>query len=329
MQILINREMILEEERMAQFNALVQTLQSSVLAIQKDMATETKIYHEMKTLSSKLDRDSTSARQLGKLIVRKQALLDIESELLVDLKACASESKKAFLDCERRYKSMQSVLDTVCQPVKSLESKVYDWSDIDIMESVLAEAANDVEQSEAKLTSLRERIEYALLQKDAILLDSVKMQQKSNENGSYNERISNASLSVSDFQGKNDTDVMKQLAVSLTNATLSGTKATAFALKTLIDAVSAKEFSMTADLARVKATQVSFGSNETFKETAREALDSIVDTTKVFFEKAAVSDASLEARQSVQNVTDELISAANAVTVLGKRAYQKLMNQED
>lgn len=329
MQILINRELILEEERMAQFNILVQNLQSSSLAIQKDMASETKIYHEMKALRSKLDRGSTS-KQLDKLIARKEDLLGIESDLLSDLKQCALETKQAFLECERRYKSMQTVLDTVCRPVRSL-TRNYDWSDLDIMETVLTEATKDVEQSEARLMGLRERIEYALMQKDAILSESVTVQPKANEKQNEIARNNSSSsiLKFSDLQDKNDADVIKQIAISLGNATYSGSKATALALKTILEAVSTKEVSMAADHARVKTNQVNFGSNETFKESARAALDSIVDTTKVFFKKAVVSEASREAGASVQNVTNELMSAANALSVLGTRAYKKLLNQLD
>ena len=325
MQVLINREMILEEERMAQFNILVRNLQSSALAIRQDMAAETKIYHEMRALRTKLDGDSTSARQLDKLIVRKQELLDIESGLLEDLNACSSDTKRAFSDCERRYRSMQAVLDTVCKPVKTLETRDYNWSDIDIMESVLIEAAKDVEQSELSLMSLKNRIDFALQQKDAILRASVTMHHRSNNTTENNK---SAILKFTDLQDKDDTDVIKQLAISLGNATYSGSKATAFALKTILDAVSAKEVSLAADLARARTNQVNFGSNETFKETARAALDSIVDTTKVFFEMAAVSDASREAGASVQNVTNELISAANAVSVLSNRAYKKFLGQQ-
>lgn len=237
MQILINREMILEEERMTQFNMLVQNLQSSSLAIREDIATETKIIHEMKALRSKLHSDSSSAVQLDMLIVRKHELLCIESELLNDLKLYAHESKKAFTACEVRYKLMQSVLDTVCRPVNTSDNN-YDWSDIDKMETVLTEATDDVEQSEVLLTTLRKRIEFALMRKDAISMESALMQ-RSQTKGRDIGRNSSISLKKSDLQGKNNTDVMKQLAVSLTNATLSGSKATAFALKTFIDAVSA------------------------------------------------------------------------------------------
>jgi hypothetical protein len=322
MQILINREMILEEERMAQFNLLVLRLQSSALAIQKDMATEIKIYHEMKALNRKLDGDSTSAKHLCKLIVRKQELLKIESDLLKELVTCTSESKQAFYDCERRYKSMQTALDNVCRPATILAGTNYDWSDIDTMETVLAEATKDIEKSQSKLETLRQRMEFALEQKDAILLQSDDIIQPSTTKSE-----SSSVLALSDLQNQNDTDIIRQLAVSLTNATLSGSKATAFALKTLIDAVSAQEVGTAANIARAKTTQVSFGSNETFKETARAALDSIVDTTKVFFEKAAASDASFDASVSIQNFTDEISTAANAVSLLGSRAYRKVFDQ--
>jgi hypothetical protein len=320
MQILINREMILEEERMAQFNLLVQRLQSSALAIQKDMATETKIYHEMEALNRKLDDESTPAKQLCNLIVLKQELLDVESDLLKELETCTSESKQAFYDCERRYKSMQSALDNVCRPARILAGSNYDWSDIDIMETVLAEATEDIEKSQLRLETLRQRMEFALRQKDAILLQSDNVQpSKSKSEGS-------SFIALSDLQSQNDTDVIRQLAVSLTNATLSGGKATAFALKTLLDAVSAQEVGMAAHIAREKTNQVIFGSNET-KEAARAAIDSIVDTTKVFFEKAASSDASIDASVNVQNFTNELLTAANAVSLLGGRAYRKIFDQ--
>ena len=313
MQILLNREIILEEERMAQFNVLVQNLQSSALVVQKDMATETKIYQEMKSLQTKLESDSDSAKHLEVLIARKQELLDVEADLLNDLKACVCDTKQAFIDCEKRYKSMHAVLDTICRPVQT------DWSNIDSLEIILEEAARNVEQTEAKLMGLREKIASVMIQKDNIFYESVDVRL---------DRNSGSILKFSDLKDKDDTDLLKELALSLGNATYNGSKATALAIKSLLNAVSTKEVRNAANLDEVRPNHTSNGSNQTFKENARTALDSIVDDTKIVLEKAVLSDASKEAGAGFQNVSNDLMSAANVASMLGGRAYRKFWNLE-
>ncbi|KAL3784296.1 hypothetical protein HJC23_004960 [Cyclotella cryptica] len=336
MQALIYREMDLEEERMAQFNSLVENLKASAQAIKEDIASENEILYEMKALRSKLDGDSTSARQLDRLILRKQDLLSVESDLLKDLDQCTFDTRQAFMNCERRRNTMQDVLERVSCSVQFLESRECDWSDIDVMEVVLSEATQEVEESEARIVNLKDRIHFAQMKKDEILRESVDMQQPDSDvdAAAYDPlvdlaRNSSSIVKLSDLLEKDHIDVVKQLAVSLGNATYSGSKATALALKTLLEAVTAKEGGVAADIARMKTNPVDFQGNATFKETARAAIDSIVDTTKVFLEQAASSEANKEARKSMRNVTNELVSAANAVSVLGTRAYQRLLQQKD
>jgi hypothetical protein len=116
---------------------------------------------------------------------------------------------------------------------------------------------------------------------------------------------------------------------SLGNATHSGSNATALALKTLVDALTTKEVGMAADIARMKTIEGDVWGDATFDETSFSALDSKVGKTKVFLEQAASSEANKESRKSMKFVTDEIISAANAVSVLGTNAYQKLWKHKE
>ena len=211
-------------------------------------------------------------------------------------------------------------------------------ADIDIMESVLDEAARDVEDSKVRVDGLKSRIEDCLLQKDAILHESVDiaadMQQDKEPNDNQHsvkleKSASGSILMYSDLQNKDDIDVMKQLSISLSNATYRGSKATVLALKTIFQAAYTKEVGQAVELAKTVTSQLNFGSNETFKESARTALDSIVDTTKVFLKMACASDSTREAGESMKNVANELIFVVNAVSVLGTRAFQKFANQKN
>jgi hypothetical protein len=211
--------------------------------------------------------------------------------------------------------------------------------DIDIMESVLDEAARDAEDSKVRVDGLKSRIEDCLLQKDAILHESVDIaadmqQDKEPNDNQHSEKLekstSGSILMYSDLQqNKDDIDGTKQLAISLSNATYSGSKATVLALKTIFQAAYTKEVGQAVEFAETVTSQLNFGRNETFNESVRAALDSIVDTTKVFLKMACASDSTREAGESMKNVANELIFAVNAVSVLGTRAFQKFANQKN
>ena len=130
------------------------------------------------------------------------------------------------------------------------------------------------------------------MQKGVILCESVNMHQTDNgvdaaadvlvEHTQNNVAI----LKLSPLQEQDDTDVMKQLVISLGNATYSGSKATSLALK--MEAVTAKEVGIAIDSACIKTNQGDFEGDSTFKETTQASLDSFVDITKVFLDQAVM-----------------------------------------
>ena len=103
------------------FQHSVKNLKASTQAMKKVISLETAILHEMKTLRSKLDGHSISERQLDRLIQLKQELLSTELDLLNDLNQGTSEAWQTFVNCKRRYKTMQDVLDSVCRSVQLLD----------------------------------------------------------------------------------------------------------------------------------------------------------------------------------------------------------------
>ena len=121
----------------------------------------------MKALRSNLEENSSSAAQLDALILQKQDMLTIESFLLDDLKQCIMETKQAFDECEERSKATRMVLERIDHPANENE-----WADIDDMETILAAAEKDVKESELRVAALKNRIDLALIEKNAILRGS-------------------------------------------------------------------------------------------------------------------------------------------------------------
>ena len=329
MKDLIIIELSLEDERKSQFKLLANNLKASIKAIENDIHSEKKILGEMIELRFKLKENSGSASQLDELLIQKNHLLSIEEKLLEDLNQCIVETRRAMEDCELRSSAMEQVLDKIDRPILDAlnrdEQRQYVWSDIDDMEIVLEEATQDVSASEVRVAALKKRIDYALMEKDAILCAGTQTRNTKDSNKMVSSRgARSVEINLSDLQGWNDTDVVKQLAVSIGNATFSGSKAAIFALKTFIDAASNQEVTMVASAACDKSKMISTATNDTFKELAGDALDSYVDTAKKFFEKASSNDAGREAQLNLNDATKELMTAANAIAALGMRAYQKL-----
>jgi hypothetical protein len=325
MKELIFREMDLEDERKAQFNLLVQNLNGAVKTIEQDILSETKIVDEMKALRSNLEENSSSAAQLDALILQKQDMLTIESFLLDDLKQCIMETKQAFDECEERSKATRMVLERIDHPANENE-----WADIDDMETILAAAEKDVKESELRVAALKNRIDLALIEKNAILRGSETRANARNVVAASQGAIlkwngdSGVIVKLSDLQ---ETDILKQFAISIGNATICGGKATLLALKTLIHASSDEQVKFSADEAFKKTKLVSTASNETFKENASAALDAFVDTAKLFFEKASTNEDGKAAGENLSGGSKELMSAANAFAALGTRTYKKLFDR--
>lgn len=321
---LIVKELSLEIKRGSQFHLLVDNLQKSIKAITKDIASEKKIAKEMRELRSRLNDSSASASQLDKLLVQKEDLLSVEKKLLYDLNQCIVETRQTLYDCEKRAHKMKNVLTKI--DTSSLDAC---WSDIDEMENVLNEVAYDVSTSEARVASLRERIAQILIEKDAILKSDAN-EEKEISGSSYNDWNSGGSVVVklSELQEWNDTEVFKQFAVSLGNATFSGSKAAVFAIKTFIEAASNEKETLNAEQARQKSKIIGAASNETFKESTKSALDAFVDTAKVYFETASSIDTGKRATSNLDDVTKELTTVANTIGALGIRVFRKMKGRK-
>lgn len=317
---LIVKELSLEIERGSQFVLLIDNLETSIKAIKQDFASEKKIAEEMRELQSKLKDSSATASQLNNLLVQKENLLSVEEKLLHDLNLCIVETRQTLHDCENRAHKMKDVLDMLDS--SSLDAYMFD---IDDVETVLNEAAYDVCTSEARVASLKQRIAQALIQKDAILNSYANKEEESSD-CSYNSWNSGGSVVVklSELQEWNNTEVFKQLAVSLGNATFSGSKAAVFALKTFIEAASNEKVALNAGQACQKSKLIGAATNETFKEVTRSALDAFVDTAKVYIKTATSIDTANKATLNLGDATKELTTVANAISALGIRFFHKM-----
>lgn len=122
--------------------------------------------------------------------------------------------------------------------------------------------------------------------------------------------------------------MFKQFAVSLRNATFSGSKAAVFAIKTFIEAASNEKVTLSAEQARQKSKKISAGSNETFKEASKSALDAFVDTAKAYFETASSIDTCKRATSNLDDATKELTTVANTIGALGIRVFHRMKGRK-
>jgi hypothetical protein len=236
---LLVSEIELEATREEQIVQLMNALQESIAAKEYDIANEKKITNEMADVRSKL-KPGIVAQTLDHLVEQKRKVGAIEQELVNDLFECLLELQIILEDARARAATIDAVLNRMVRP-ETQASTPYEWRDIEAMEMVLERAAEDVIASEKRIRKLGQQIEDALVKRSVVLGDDLPPSlAKAAQRTAARKFRNKLKLDVegfSDLKGKDEEELLRMLAKSVSCATLASSQVAIYGLKAVLEAM--------------------------------------------------------------------------------------------
>ena len=234
---LLVSEIELEAAREEQIVQLMNALQESIAAKEYDIANEKKITNEMADVRSKL-KPGIVAQTLDHLVEQKRKVGAIEQELVNDLFECLLELQIILEDARARAATIDAVLNRMVRPTTQA-STPYEWRDIEAMEMVLERAAEGVIASEKRIRKLGQQIEDALVKRTVVLGDDLPPSlAKAAQRTAARKFRNKLKLDVegfSDLKGKDEEELLRMLAKSVSCATLASSQAAIYGLKAVLE----------------------------------------------------------------------------------------------
>jgi hypothetical protein len=321
---LLVAEIELEVKRQEDMVQLMDSLQELVAAKECDIAEDKKIANEMIDVRSKL-KDGLIAENLDKEVEQKLSLAAIDHELVNDLFGCLIDLQSLLEDAQDRSACTSQSLEDFVRP-ETRESNPYDWSDIERMELVLEQAADNVAGAETRIRELSARIDSALVDKVLVLGEDVppgmaKLARKAAARASIKKAITLADIDmdemdlegVTELQGMNEKELVSNLGKSVGSTTVEGSKAAAFSLKSMFDSMTGK-------------TSIGDTAGQNMDELAEDDEDSSAivpsgDSTDKGSEPSG-TDSSEAANEALKETTKGLLDSLMAAAALSVKMFR-------
>lgn len=204
-----------------------------IAAKEAEISNDQQIANEMIDIQSK-EKDGAIAKDMDRLINQKLDAAEIEQELVDDLFECRAFLQNRMADARYRVAYTKQALEGLARERPDSRSfEPYSWADIDDMELVLEQAADNVDGAAERIRMLSRRINIALVKRAIILEEEVPVGlSKGGQRGIRNLLSSPAvDLDINDFLKMGDSD-RKEFFTRLTE---SGSKAAADGFKSLLD----------------------------------------------------------------------------------------------
>jgi len=163
----------LEVERIESMDRLVESLEELIAAKQVEMTNDREIANEMIDIQSK-QKDGAIAANMDKLIDQKLSAADIEQELVDDMFECRAYLQNKIEEAQYRVSYTKQALEGLAQDrPDARSSRPYDWTNIEDMELILQQAADNLDGVEERIRELSRRISIALVNRAVILGEDV------------------------------------------------------------------------------------------------------------------------------------------------------------
>jgi len=261
-------EIKMEARRQSEISGLLSTLTYAKYTLLTEIASEEAITAEMQTVRSKL-KPGTIASQLQTILERKIKVTSIDRQLVDDLTACVMELESIYKESQNRASKMENTLRNFVLPdVKT--GVIAEWSSIEAMEQMLEEAAEDAYVCQAKISSICDQINGALVAKNTVLgldvpasLTKVAQKLRGKQNvaaltGTEATAIAPV-VGLSDLQNSPDEEVLSVLSKSASTAALSGGKTVIYGLKSILDSVTDNQVAAATSSAIEKSSGIAKG----------------------------------------------------------------------
>lgn len=329
---LLGNEIELEvkrEENMIQF---IDSIQELIDAKEVYISNEKELTKEIIDARSKL-RDGAVAETLDKEVEQRLSVAAIERQLVDDLFECRGDLQILLEGARSRAARTRQTMDGISRP-DTRTSTPYDWTDIDDMELVLQEAADNVSGAEKHIREVSQRIDDALVNRAIVLGEDVppglaktaqRAAARSIERASYSPDI-DFELNVEDFwelKNKDEKELFMLLAKSVGSTTVDVSKAAVYGLKAILDAVTDKPV---IDAANEIVYEVRKDKDES-KELAATVLDTVGKAGTTVVKDIGQSDSAQVAGQALKKTRKDLFVSLETAAALGVKLYHKMQNR--
>lgn len=353
---MLQAEINLESQREAQIMELIESLKDLIASKEDDIKYAEDIDEQMVALRSKL-RPGSGPDQLELLLEQKRSVVAIEKGLLEILNQCLDEMDSVLADTCSRAARIEEAKEQLVPPELKSDS-AYEWTDIENIDKLLEEAAENVVASEARVLQLRQRIDEALLDKSKVEGQQIPENLRNKQFGLAVKKLTAGALATkdhdvvtySDLENRDESELLGVLGGALGNTAQGAAKAAIFGLKAIFDTVTDHEVSEATNEVFKKSSAISKGilnssgavkrmkstkdltENEVLKDSTKsteEVLDAVGKTGKVIVSNVGKKDSAQEATNALKETTQDLLSTFNAVSALTTKYLQKKRNKEN
>lgn len=344
-------EKTLELQREENMVQLMDSLEEFIAAKEYDIAKEKNITKEVMEVRSKL-KDGTIADNLDNLVEQKLSAVIVEQELVNDLFEFLIDLQDLTDESRERASRITQILDEFHQP-DTESSTPYDWKDIEDMELVLEQAAENVKVAEERIREISQRIDNAFVTRAMVLGEDVPAglaktaQRAAGRSAKRAESYPELDLELDvenfiELKSKDEKELFGLLAKSVGSATFDGSKAAAYGIKAIVDTVTGKPAAEAASqIAKVRKQQElkkDSGSAmessdakknkvaETVKSTAS-VLGSVGKAGTTIAKGIAETDSAQVAGEALKDTTKDLVTSLETAAALGAKLYNSTVNR--
>ena len=304
----LEREMAAERDRAASAAQLQQQLADAKAQKMERCRREEQLLVQLQDVRQRTSEDAVAA-SLAAAIETKAGLVAIELVLIEDVDECSGQIKVEQDQINARIEAMETTLASLPATDDGEALRLYSWQQVEALQAQLAESAIAIAETEASVAALRQRINDALDQRDAVLGDAPlgaaqPVQPTSQNAGPAVPPPSRSAVQQIDVESLDDA-ALKDAAASSAKATLNAFQNVGKSLLAF-----AGNFQASAD--RAEASKLLSEATNTTSALTRELADSGEVSQS---EAAAIArDAASSTGQIVSNLGGAASSAAKAAS---------------
>jgi hypothetical protein len=164
----LEREMAAERDRAASAAQLQQQLADAKAQKMERCRREEQLLVQLQDVRQRTSEDAVAA-SLAAAIETKAGLVAIELVLIEDVDECSGQIKVEQDQINARIEAMETTLASLPATDDGEALRLYSWQQVEALQAQLAESAIAIAETEASVAALRQRINDALDQRDAVL----------------------------------------------------------------------------------------------------------------------------------------------------------------
>ncbi|EGB09908.1 hypothetical protein AURANDRAFT_62941 [Aureococcus anophagefferens] len=164
----LEREVAAEEDRSRSAGALKAQLEAAKRTKADNCAREEQLLVQLQDVAQRTEEAAVAA-SLAAAIETKAGLVAIELLLIDDVAECVAAVAKEESEIDKRIAAMRTTLASLPAADDADALRLYSWSQVEALQEELRLGALAIAETEASVAALRQRINDALDQRDAVI----------------------------------------------------------------------------------------------------------------------------------------------------------------